>query len=43
VSARVNDLMKKGWIVDSGIRRKTGSGRSAIVWRPSALAMEKLP
>ena len=43
VSARVNDLMRKGWVVDSGIRRKTGSGRNAIVWKPSVAAMERLP
>lgn len=39
VSARVNDLMRKGWIVDSGIRRKTGSGRNACVWKPSHAAL----
>lgn len=43
VSARVNDLMSKGWIVDSGVRRKTGSGRQAIVWMPSLLAHARLP
>ncbi len=31
-SARVNDLMKLGLIRDSGLRRKTRSGRAAIVW-----------
>ena len=41
VSARVNDLMRKGWCVDSGLRRKTGSGRNAIVWKPSALALKE--
>lgn len=39
VSARANDLMRKGWIVDSGIRRKTGSGRNAVVWKPSHAAL----
>jgi hypothetical protein len=43
VSARVNDLMNKGWVVDSGIRRKTKSGRNAIVWAPSLLAAAVLP
>lgn len=42
ISARVNDLMKKGWIVDSGQRRKTGSGRNAIVWKPSHLALQEM-
>ena len=31
-SARVNGLMKRGVIVDSGRKRKTRSGRNAIVW-----------
>jgi len=35
VSARVNELRDKGWVVDSGERRKTRSGRKAIVWQPS--------
>jgi hypothetical protein len=39
VSARVNELRNKGWLVDSGIRRTTRSGRSAIVWRPSTQAL----
>ena len=43
ISARVNDLMNKGWIVDSGLRRPTGSGRKAIVWKPSEAALRKLP
>ena len=41
ISARVNDLMRKGWIVDSGQRRKTGSGRNAIVWKPTHLALKE--
>ena len=32
VSARINDLHRAGWVVDSGERRKTTSGRNAIVW-----------
>lgn len=38
ISARVNELRDKGWIVDSGRRRKTRSNRSAIVWVPSQTA-----
>ena len=33
VSATINWLMREGLIVDSGMRRKTRSGRDAIVWR----------
>ena len=36
VSARVNELRNKGWIVDSGRKRLTRSRRSAIIWVPSA-------
>lgn len=32
ISARVNALMRAGKIVDSGRRRKTRSGRLAVVW-----------
>ena len=32
-SAGINWLMRQGYIVDSGERRKTRMGRSAIVWR----------
>lgn len=35
VSARVNELRNKGWIVDSGRKRLTRSRRSAIIWVPS--------
>lgn len=35
VSARVNELRDKGWVRDSGERRKTRSGRNAIVWTPT--------
>lgn len=31
-SARINDLIKENRIIDSGLRRKTQSGRNAIVW-----------
>lgn len=31
-SARVNGLMNKGRIADSGKRRPTRSGRNAVVW-----------
>lgn len=37
VSARVNELRDKGYILDSGARRPTRSGRKATVWRPSAM------
>lgn len=43
VSARVNELRDRGWVVDSGIRRKTRSGRPAIVWTPSELALKERP
>lgn len=33
VSARIRRLAQLGRIVDSGLRRKTRSGRAAIVWR----------
>ena len=33
VSARVNELVAAGLLVDSGARRKTRSGRSAAVYR----------
>lgn len=31
-SARINELVRKGKIVDAGKRRKTRSGRAATVW-----------
>lgn len=40
-SARVHDLRNKGWVIDSGIKRKTRSGRNAIVWTPTELALQK--
>jgi len=39
VSARVNELRNKGWLTDSGVRRKTRSGRPAIVWTPTVQAV----
>jgi Fic family protein len=33
VSARILELRRKGLIEDSGERRKTRSGRKAVVWR----------
>lgn len=35
-SARLWELRRAGVIQDTGRRRKTGSGRSAIVWGPKA-------
>lgn len=32
-SARIRDLRGRGRLVDSGSRRRTRTGRSAIVWR----------
>jgi hypothetical protein len=40
VSPRVTELRDKGFIVDSGFRRLTASGRKAIVWTPTAVAAE---
>lgn len=34
-SARIRDLSKGGFLVDSGIRRKTRTGRAATVWKAS--------
>ena len=31
-SACLNNLVKKGWVEDSGDRRPTSSGRDAMVW-----------
>ncbi len=35
ISSAVNRIMKSGLVKDSGIRRKTRSGRKAIVWVPT--------
>lgn len=40
ISARVNALKNAGWLVDSGQRRATRSGRQAIVWTPSQQAIQ---
>jgi hypothetical protein len=42
ISARVNELRDKGWIVDSGQRRQTVSRRNAIVWTLSDRARAAL-
>lgn len=39
ISPRVNELRDNGWIVDSGERRRTRSGRRAIVWRPTSMSL----
>lgn len=36
-SSGINKLMRTGWIIDTGIRRKTRAGRLAIVWFPSRI------
>lgn len=43
VSATRNTLMNDGWIVDSGLRRRTRYGNDAIVWVTAevAVALEK--
>jgi hypothetical protein len=35
VSARRRELVLRGQLADSGDRRRTSSGRAAIVWRPT--------
>ena len=40
ISARINELRDSGWIIDSGKRRKTRSGRAAIVWTPTQAALD---
>jgi predicted transcriptional regulator len=42
ISARVNELRDKGWIKDSGVKRRTRSGRRAIVWVPTWRAAQQL-
>lgn len=37
ISPRVTDLVRKGYIQDSGDRRETTSGHEAIVWAPTQL------
>ena len=43
ISVRVNELRNKGWLTASGIKRKTRSGRPAIVWTPTVQGMNFLP
>ena len=38
---RRNDLMNQGYIVDSGKRRQTRSGREAIIWIAACFAKPK--
>ena len=40
-SARVNELMEAKYIVDSGERRKTSSGRKATVWKARGLVVSE--
>ena len=40
ISARINELRDTGWIIDSGERRKTRSGRNAVVWTPTQAALD---
>jgi hypothetical protein len=40
VSARINGLMNKGWIKDSGERAATRSGDLAIRWVPTEMALQ---
>lgn len=40
VSGRVTELANAGWIVDSGVKRRTRKGRDAIVWVPSPAARQ---
>ncbi len=45
VRPRVTELARAGKLRDSGVRRKNGSGRSAIVWAPvypAALNMQRV-
>lgn len=39
-SARITELSKMGFIVPSGMERKTRSGRNAIVWGVAKLQQE---
>lgn len=33
VSARIRDLVRENYLIDSGEKRKTSSGRNAILWK----------
>ena len=39
---RRNELVLGGWVEDSGVRRDTGRGGDAIVWRLSVVGQERL-
>lgn len=39
-SARFNQLRDTGWIIDSGLKRKTRAGRDAVVWKPTTFGLE---
>lgn len=40
ISPRMTELVAKGYLTDSKIRRHTRSGRPAIIWTPTTLALE---
>jgi len=44
-SSAINKLMRSGWLIDTGIRRRTRAGRRAIVWysskSPQAISDER--
>lgn len=42
VSSARNWLVNNGWLTDSGYRRKTTSGRDAIVWKITTAAYDHL-
>lgn len=42
VSSAVNFAEQHGWIKDSGLRRKTQFGKDAIVYEPTAMAVDAL-
>lgn len=41
VSSAISELAKRGWLKDSGVKRKTQHGRDAIVWAPTEMAIAK--
>ena len=38
---RRTELLQAGWVEDSGLRRDSGRGRNAIVWRPTIRALTR--
>lgn len=40
ISPRVTELRDRGFIMDSGLKRRNKSGRMAIVWKPTPAALE---